>query len=961
MIKIQIDGHAIAAREDQTVLEAAVENGIDIPRLCHHPDLSPSGGCRLCNVEVVGSNKMQPSCTMAVSDGLEVVTESEELYNHRHSIIDMLVSDHPLDCVTCEKSGACELQRYAYKYGISETSLDFELGREEKIDDNPMLLRDNPYCILCGRCVRVCNEVVGADAIQFGNRGFTSYITTEFDVPMGDSSCVFCGSCVQVCPTAALTHKSRIGKGREWEFERTETICGYCGVGCRIEFAVNTEGTERDIAYAQGTPNAPTGRFLCSKGRYGWDYAKNKERLTTPLVRKDLAYELGLTEEAWEMPSTSPLSAKNTAEYFVPVDWDTALGIVTDKLTQAVNDGGPQAVAGLSSARCTNEENYLFQKLMRATIGTNNVDHCARLCHASTVAGLAAAFGSGAMTNSIGEIRDADCIFITGSNTSEAHPVIGYEVNRAVQSGATLIVCDPRHIPLAEKATIHLQSAPGTDIHVFLAMLHVMIRDELADIEFVRERTEDFEALAKSVAATDPQTAAEVSGVPVADIERAARLYALGERQDGVSRYGAGVEGRNDGVRGRSSILYAMGITQRSNGTDLVKTLANLAMLGGHIGKASTGVNPLRGQANVQGACDVGALPNVYPGYQKVTDEASRAKFAEAWNADRLDEQAGLTIVEMMRAADAGDVKAMFLMGENPMMSDPNIGHVEKALRSLDFLAAIDIFLSETCQLAQVVLPATSFLEKEGTFTNTERRVQALTPVLNGPGEARPDWRIVSELGRRLAGALGTPQEQWDFRSSEEIMKEITRVSPIYGGIDYARLGTEGLVWPCPDTDHPGTPILHVGEFRRGKGKFHAVAPRLPAELADEEYPYVLTTGRMLYHFHTGTMTRKSKGLSWKQKRAYVEVNEQDAEALEITDGKAVVIESRRGQIRARARVGATVPSGVVFVPFHFKEAAANLLTQDETLDPDAKIPELKICAVKVTNPAQKKQTVQEQ
>ena len=930
MITLTIDGQSITASPDATVLEAALAHGIDIPHLCYHPELKPSGGCRLCLVEVEGRPTATPSCGLLCQEGMVIRTQSERLTKMRRDIIDLFVSDHPLNCVVCDKNGACDLQRYAYEYGVSATSYGFELSRSLYQDDNPFILRDHQYCILCGKCVRVCDEVVGANALDYVGRGFSSHIATPFDWPMADSTCVFCGSCVQVCPTAALLPVTRLGKGREWELTRTRTVCGYCGVGCGIEYATK----KGEILYAQGFPEAPVnGEFLCVKGRFGWDFATSKERLTHPLVRHSFA-------ERWQTPTLDPAALPSAfiPPDFVPVSWETALDLVATQLAATVQVHGPDAFAALASARCTNEENYLFQKLVRATIGTNNVDHCARLCHASSVTGLGMAFGSGAMTNPIRDIRDADCILVTGSNTTESHPVISYEVVRAVKGGANLIIIDPRRINLVQHATLFLQPKPGSDIFIFLAMAHVILREGWADTAFIQARTEGF-------AEYSPDVAALASGVPAALIERAARLYALGERADQGATNGAS-------GRGRSTILYAMGITQRTNGTDLVLTLANLALLTGQIGKPATGVNPLRGQSNVQGACDVGCLPDVLPGYQRVTDAEKRQAVARAWGMDELPGEVGLTVVEMMKAAIAGQVRAMYIMGENPMLSDPNLSHVEEALRSLDFLVVQDIFLSETARLAHVVLPAASWLEKDGTKTNTERRVQLLTPVLTAPGQALPDWQIVCALGARLDEKLGRVEagqaNRWRFASTAAIMDEIARVSPIYGGIQYQRLAGAGLTWPCPDPQHPGTPILHTQRFTRGLGKFHPVKAQLPAEQPDAEYPLILTTGRVLYHYHTGTMTRRSEGLAWREPRGYAEINEQDAAAAGIRDGAQVIVASRRGEVRTQARISQRVAPGVVFLSFHWKEAPANLLTQDFALDPLAKIPEYKVSAVQI-------------
>ena len=556
------------------------------------------------------------------------------------------------------------------------------------------------------------------------------------------------------------------------------------------------------------------------------------------------------------------------------------------------------------------------------------------------------------MTNSISEIRDADCLFITGSNTAEAHPVISYEVIRAVKNGANLVIVDPRRIPLVEHATLFLQVNPGTDIYVFLAIMRTILQEGWADEEFIADRTEGFEDFKSTLEEYTPEHASLKSGVPVDQIIAAARIYSRGERISGSSVY--------EGSRGHSSILYAMGITQRSNGTDMVMTLANLALLSGQVGKPSTGVNPLRGQSNVQGACDTGCLVNVYPGYQRVTDDEKRQDIAQAWETDELPGEIGLTIVEAMHAALEGKVRATYVMGENPMMSDPNTNHVEKALRNHDLLVVQDIFPSETAFLAHVILPAAASLEKDGTFTNTERRVQMLQPVIPAPGEAWPDWQITGEIAARFDQKMDRQRgsRHWIFPSTESIFTELTTVTPIYAGMSHERLEGEGLQWPCTNGDHPGTPILHVGKFSRGLGKFNPVKANDPAELPDEEYPLVLSTGRVLYHYHTGTMTRRSGPLDWVEPRGYVEINPADAEAVGVLDDRAVVIESRRGVVKTRAKLTDNVPKGTIFLAFHWREAPANMLTQDFALDPVAKIPEYKVCAVRLVNPRAKREKV---
>ena len=552
------------------------------------------------------------------------------------------------------------------------------------------------------------------------------------------------------------------------------------------------------------------------------------------------------------------------------------------------------------------------------------------------------------MTNSIREIRDADCIFITGSNTAESHPVISYEVVRAARKGANVIIVDPRRVPMVEHATLFLQAKPGTDIYIFLAIMHTILREGWADEAFIAARMEGYEPFKESLAEYTPERAALISGVSVEQIEQAARIYALGERKSGKSKY--------PDARGHSAILYAMGITQRTNGTDLVMTLANLSMLCGQVGRPSTGVNPLRGQSNVQGACDLGCLVNYLPGYRLVYDDAKRAEVARVWEVEELPAKVGLTVVEAMNAALEGKVRALYVMGENPLMTDPNTHHVEHALRGLDLLVVQDIFPSETAQLAHVILPAAAALEKDGTFTNTERRVQKIRPVIAAPGQAMPDWQILASIAARYDAQMDRQRRPgyWEFTCSEDIFREITRATPQYAGMSYYRLEGKGLQWPCPDAFHPGTPYLHSTKFTRGLGKFNVVKAIDPAEQTDHEYPLVLTTGRVLYHYHSGTMTRRSEPLSWREPRGYVEINAKDAAAIDLEDNYAVVIKSRRGVVRTRAKISNRVPPGTVFLAFHWREAPANILTHNFGLDPVAKIPEFKVCAVRLENPRAK-------
>jgi formate dehydrogenase alpha subunit len=886
LVKLRIDGQEVEVPEGTTVLEAAEAAGIEIPHLCHHPELSPVALCRLCLVEVDG--RLLTSCNTPVRAGMEVRTATERVKRLRRLVLELILSDHPLDCLTCERNGSCELQRYAYEFGIEENRFvgpDHARRELPPREDNPFIRYEPGKCILCARCIRVCDEVQDRHVLDFAFRGFSTQVVTFLERPLTETDCELCGQCVAVCPTGALTEKERRFKGREWELERVETVCPFCGCGCRI--TLHLKGG-RIVKVSGGY----RGFRLCVKGRFGLTFVHREDRLKVPLIRE--------------------------GDGFREASWDEALGYVAERLLEIKEKYGPDAIAGLASAKCTNEENYLFQKLIRAAIGTNNVDHCARLCHAPTVAGLVAAFGSGAMTNSIDEILDADCILVTGSNTTEAHPIVAQEIRRAVRRGGTLIVVDPRRIELAELAHFHLRQRPGTDVAWINGFCHLILEEGLWDEEFVRERCENFEEFARAVERYTPEYVEEITGIPAALLREAARAF--GRAQRGM-------------------IFYSMGLTQHTSGTDNVLAIANLALLTGNVGRRSTGVNPLRGQNNVQGACDLAALPNVLPGYQKLSDREVRGKFEAAWGV-KLPEKPGLTVVEMFQAALAGEVRGMLIMGENPMVSDPDISHVAEALEKLEFLAVIDIFPNETTRFADVILPAASFAEKDGTFTSTERRVQRLRRALDPPGEARPDWEILCELSTRL----GYPMS---YRHPGEIMDEIASLTPIYGGISYRRLEGEGLQWPCPSPDHPGTPFLHKDRFPRGKGRFHAVEFREPAELPDAEYPLILTTGRVLWHFHSRTMTGRVEGLHELVPEAYVEINPADAGGLGIRDGERVRVSSRRGSIELVAKVTERVPQGTVFIPFHFGDQAANVLT-NPALDPVSKIPEYKACAVRV-------------
>jgi len=895
-VAFTIDSRELVAEEGENLLKIARENGIPIPGLCWLEKLTPSGSCRLCLVKIEGRKGLTTACTTAVQAGMKVTAFDDELEAHRKSVLELLLSEHDYDCGTCVKNGECDLQELVFRYELDDADpLRQKLSvlrpaAGPRIDkSSPVLNFDGGRCIKCGRCVAACDEIQEKQVLSFVHRGIASFVSPE----MGAwtlSGCDGCGECVQACPTAGLTEKPIAGRFRSFETEkRVRTTCVYCGVGCQLELWVK----DNRIVRVRGVDAEPNRGRLCVKGRFGYQFVESKDRLTTPLIRRD-----GVFREA---------------------GWDEALDLVAAKLAEIRLSYGSRALAGLASAKCTNEDNYVFQRFVRTALGTNSVDHCARLCHAPTVAGLGMAFGSGAMTNSIPELAESDCILVTGSNVTETHPVTATYIKNAVRRGAGLIVVDPRRIDLVAKSTLWLRPKSGSDVAWINGLVHVIIAEGLTDQAFIEERTEGFAELKALVAAYTPERVEAISGIPAEKLRRAARLYAGSER---------------------SAIVYAMGITQHTTGTDNVLALANLAMAAGQIGRRGTGVNPLRGQNNVQGACDVGGLPDVYPGYQKVTAPEHAAMFAAAWGVPELSTEEGLTVTEIMQNARAGTLKGLFIMGENPLLSDPNLAHVEEAVKALDFLVVQDIFMSETARYADVVLPATAYAEKDGTFTNSDRSILRVRPAVTPPGNARDDWAIIADLSRRMGCPMAYPD-------AAAIMDEIAVLTPIYGGISHKRLDGENVHWPCPSPDHPGTIFLHQGGFKRGKGRFHPVDWLPAAELPDEEYPFVLSTGRMLYHYHTATMTRRSEPLNRFAPEAYAEIHPDDLRDLGGHDGCRLLVTSRRGSIDLFARSSDRVDRGLVFIPFHFHEAPANALTND-VFDPVSRIPELKVAACRI-------------
>jgi formate dehydrogenase alpha subunit len=680
-----------------------------------------------------------------------------------------------------------------------------------------------------------------------------------------------------------------VERGRPKDFVKVASTCPYCGVGCSVQLNVLNDEVVQVTADLTVPPNYGN---LCVKGRFGYEFIDAPDRLKAPLIRKN--------------------------GNLVEATWDEALELIARRLAEIRDTHGPDALGFVASSRCTNEENYLMQKLARQVIGTHNVDQCARTCHAPSVAGLAMSFGSGAMTNSIEEIHDCECLLIIGSNTTEAHPVISLEMKRAWRRGATIIVVDPRRIALAEMATLHLQINPGTDIPLLNAMMYTILEEGLEDKEFIATRTEGFDELKEVVMRYRPEDVAGLCGVPAEDIRQAARIYATTDK---------------------AGIFYTLGITEHTCGTDNVRSIANLAMLTGHVGRESTGVNPLRGQNNVQGACDMGALPNYYPGYQRVDDPAAQAKFSAAYGR-QLPLKNGWTTTEMIEQALEGKIRALYVMGEDIVMSEPHMARTIEACRKLDFLVVQDLFLCETAKYAHVVLPAASFAEKDGTFTSTERRVQRVRRAVSPRGQSKPDWEILTEVARRLG-------YDWHYKHPSAIWDEIASLCPIFAGINYGRIERVGIQWPCPAEDHPGTKFLHKGEFTRGLGRFYGIDHRPPAELPDEEYPFTLITGRTLYHYNVGTMTRRSRASVERQPEAFVEISPEDAARLGVKHEDLVKVSTRRGEVTVKAWVTDRVQPGKIWMPFHFAERPANVLTID-AYDNITLTAEYKICAARV-------------
>jgi formate dehydrogenase major subunit len=950
-VTLTIDGVEVTTGEGTTIWAAARDAGIHIPVLCHDERYDPVGVCRMCVVDV-GARAYAAACVRPCENGMTVQTDPPDVQRNRATLAELLLADQPARERDPKQTTTRdnELLALADRFGLGgavppgQAHMPRGAGRGADLS-NPVIAVDHDACILCDRCVRACDDIQGNDVIGRSGKGYGTRIAFDLNDPMGASSCVTCGECVAACPTGALTNKPirDIPIRPRSELDSVDSVCPYCGVGCALTYHVDRE--RGAISFAEGRDQPGSKGRLCVKGRYGWDYAASPQRLTVPLIRREEAYPRGplSTDVRGEMYGPSGKKDDNGHDkgrgrrkrkpgglvdydevlpHFREATWDEALDLVARRLTEIHAAGGPGAIAGFGSAKCSNEEAYLFQKLIRTGFHTNNVDHCTRLCHASSVAALFEGIGSGAVSTTYGDVVNADVAIVTGSNPTANHPVASSFFKQARRRGTAIIYVDPRADKMSDHADIFCQLKPGTDVAFYNGVMHEVIRLGLTDAEFIANRTSNYAALAETVSHYPPERAAQITGVPADVIRRVARAW--GEA-------GAGV------------IFWGMGISQHTTGTDNARCLIAMCAITGNVGKPGSGLHPLRGQNNVQGASDMGLIPMFYPDYKKADDPDVRTRFERAWGAEDLDPERGLTVTEIIGSVLKGGVRGMYMLGENPFLSDPNINKVRKALSALEFLVVQDIFLTETAEFADVILPASSYLEKDGTYTNTDRRVQRGRKVLDPPGQARVDWEVVQDIANRIG--LG-----WDYRSPREVFEEIVAVMPSYANLTYDNLGPTGKLYPNPDPEHSDGTVVMFGErFNTPDGLAHLVpAEWLPArELPDDEYPYVLNTGRLLQHWHTGSMTRRSYALDAISPRPEVFLNPDDAAELGLADGEMTRVTSRRGTIELAARVSHREARGNCFIPFHFREAAANLLTIDE-IDPFGKIPEFKFCAVRI-------------
>jgi formate dehydrogenase major subunit len=901
-ITFVLDGREITAWEGETILKAAKRAGIEIPHLCYKEGYRPDGNCRVCVVEIEGERVLAPSCCRTPKEGMQVKAQSARAVKAQKLVLELLLSDMPGQGKSPYRDDS-ELDYWAAKLKVERPR--FSARAQPTADlSHPAMAVNLDACIQCTRCVRACREEQANDVIGYAFRGAKAKIVFDLDDPMGESTCVACGECVQACPTGALLPKGEVGHVKV--DKRVDSTCPYCGVGCLLTFNVK----DNRILFVTGRDGATNHSRLCVKGRFGFDYVHSPYRLTKPLIRRP---EAPKTEEL--------LDPADMASVFREASWEEALDFAAQGLKRLRDTYGPKALAGFGSAKGSNEEAYLFQKLVRTGFGSNNVDHCTRLCHASSVAALLECIGSGAVSNPVADVLKAEVIFLIGSNPTVNHPVAATWIKNAARRGAKLIVADPIRTEIFRFATYPLQFRPDTDVALLNGMMHTIVEEGLYDLEYIERYTEGFAKLRQHLKAYAPERVAPVVGIEAETIREVARVYATSKA---------------------SMILWGMGISQHVHGTDNARCLISLALMTGQIGRPGTGLHPLRGQNNVQGASDSGLIPMVFPDYQSVKDAKARAKFEALWGV-KLDGEPGLTVVEVMHAIEKGQIRGMYIMGENPAMSDPNVAHARAAIAKLEHLVVQDIFLTETAGFADVILPASAFPEKTGTFTNTDRRVQLGRKAIDPPGEARQDLWIIQEIARRMGLA-------WNYAGPQEVFAEMRRAMPSIAGITWERLEREdSVIYPCLKEGDPGEAVIFTDGFPTpsGRGLFVPAEFSRAAELPDADYPFVFITGRQLEHWHTGAMTRHSQVLDAIEPDPVVEMHPEDLAKLGVPAGGIVTLESRRGKVAAFARPNLGIQRGSVFMAFCYNEAAANLLT-NEALDPYAKIPEFKFCAVRV-------------
>ncbi len=903
LVTLTIDDREITVPDGTSIMRASIMAGINVPKLCATDSLEPFGSCRLCVVEIEGRRGYPASCTTPVADGLKVHTQTPKLADIRRGTMELYISDHPLDCLTCAANGDCELQDMAGAVGLREVRYGYDGEnhlKSQKDESNPYFTFDPSKCIVCSRCVRACEETQGTFALTIQSRGFESKVASGLGNFM-DSECVSCGACVQACPTATLMEKTVIEAGTP-EHSVT-TTCAYCGVGCSFNAEMKGEEVVRMVPHKNGGANHG---HSCVKGRFAWGYATHKDRITTPMIRKSI-------HDEWQK-----------------VSWDEAIQYAAGEIKRIEHQYGGNAIGGITSSRCTNEEVYVTQKLIRAGFGVNNVDTCARVCHSPTGYGLKQTIGESAGTQTFDSVMHSDVILVMGANPTDGHPVFASIMKRRLREGAKLIIADPRAIDLVSsphiKADHHLKLRPGTNVALISALSHVIVTEGLVNEAFVKERCEwdSFEAWRDFSAKPEnsPEVLGPAMGVPAEEIRAAARLYATG---------------------GNAAIYYGLGVTEHSQGSTTVMGIANLAMATGNVGREGVGVNPLRGQNNVQGSCDMGSMPHEFPGYRHVSDDTTRAMFEAAWGRP-LSNDPGLRIPNMLDNAIDGSFKALYCVGEDIAQSDPNTQHVTHALESMECVIVQDLFLNETAKFAHVFFPGASFLEKNGTFTNAERRISPVRRVMT-PKNGMEDWEITAKLSE----ALGYPMH---YNHASEIMDEVAALTPTFKGVSFKKLDELGSIqWPCNDEAPEGTPTMHIDEFVRGKGKFFVTQYVPTTEKVTPKYPLLLTTGRILSQYNVGAQTRRTQNVAWHPEDV-AEIHPHDAEERGIKEGDWVGITSRAGETVLHAKITERVQPGVVYTTFHHPESGANVITTENS-DWATNCPEFKVTAVQVTRVSQ--------